>query len=382
VGVKTPEWGANAERRGVEGLGFDLARQRVLLGQRSPTYQRALDHLRSLVEGPGADPSILQKLERTWRERAFHAYYDRPLLLLASLRHDAIVEGPAHPLHRAFAVDDEPDDKVVTREAIAAALGPTRLSVWLTLATRRVQTNEVSRAIAWLWPAALAGCEGGKRPLAIFDVGCAAGLNLVGEQLPASWSDEGHKLLPVVRQVAALQRLGFDPSPLDVRQEDDVTWMRACLWPGEIRRLARFDVAVSAMRSALAGPEPRPRLHTVPAHLVPGRLDSIARVMPPNALLLAYQTLVRGYIGREHRATYERDMQAWVMSQPPGRACWVELEINEANASDALPAELVAHVNGGSGAIKSHRLARCGYHPDELTLDPAGQAEFVRRMKI
>jgi hypothetical protein len=246
-----------------------------------------------------------------------------------------------------------------------------------------VQTNEVSRALAWLWPALLAGCDGGRRPLALFDIGAAGGLNLVADALPPIWTDATHKALPVARHLVTLHRLGFDPSPLDPRIEDDAAWMRACLWPGETKRHARLEMALAAMRSALDGPDPRPRVHAVPAHLVPARLESIARSTPSDVLLLAYQTFVRGYMDPDSLDTYERGMHAWLGTLAPGRACWIELELADEPKGDPLPAELVAHVNVGQtgSAIKSLRLARCGYHPHEVSVDPSGGNEFVRRMK-
>jgi hypothetical protein len=45
--------------------------------------------------------------------------------------------------------------------AVAASLARDRLGVWSTLTTRRVPTNDTSRAIAWLWAAAIVGCDGG-----------------------------------------------------------------------------------------------------------------------------------------------------------------------------------------------------------------------------
>jgi hypothetical protein len=382
--VRSAEWASSGPgHRGLEGLEGDLDRHRTLMGARSPVYQRALQILRAVLDARTGDPTIVAKLERSWRERAFGAFYERPLLLLAALRQDAVAEGTRHPLHEAFATDT-PDEKAVTREAISQALAPMRLSVWLTLATRRVQTNEVSRAVTWLWPALLAGCDDGRRPIAIFDIGASAGLNLVGDALPSIWVDSTRAALPVARRVTCVQRVGFEPSPLDVRVEDDVAWMRACVWPGETKRLARFEMAVAAMRAALVGPEPRPRIHTLAAHSAPARLDAALASAPPNVVFFAYQTFVRGYLETEKREAYLAGMRRWVASAPPGRACWLEMElIDGAPEGDPLPAELVAHVNIGAAGdtVKSLRLARCSYHPHEIAVDAAGGNEFVRRMR-
>jgi hypothetical protein len=113
--------------------------------------------------------SILTRLQRAWGDRTFDIFYERPLLLLASLRFESLTD-PGHPLARGFAVD-APKPETITREALADALGAHRLGLWVTLRARKVQTNEVSRALAWRWPAALAGLGSRLKPLALVDIG-------------------------------------------------------------------------------------------------------------------------------------------------------------------------------------------------------------------
>ena len=40
-------------------------------------------------------------------------------------------------------------------------------------------------------------------------------------------------------------RAGIDLSPVDLRDPDDVRWLRACLWPDQRARHERFDAAVA-----------------------------------------------------------------------------------------------------------------------------------------
>lgn len=360
-------------RRGVDELVSDIARQRVLLmGHRNVPYHRALEHMNALLEGPHADAELVVKLERCWRDRFFNAYYERPLLLLAAMRHEALTEGPKHPLGRGFA-SASPDPEAVTRERVRAALAPDRFSLWVTLATRRVQTNETSRAVAWRWPALLAGCDGGARPLALVDIGAAAGLNLIGDRLPASWTTADGAPLRVPSRVHCLVRLGFDTHPLDVRYEEDLNWMRACIWPGETERLARFEAAVLAMRAAY-DEDDRPELYTVNAGLVAAKLDAVAKKLPAHALVLAYQTFMHGYLEPERSRTYVRAMKAWLESRPAGSAVWIEMEIAEDATTDA-PAEILAHVRG-----KTLRIARCDYHPSKLLVEEKAAAELAQRL--
>src|SRR5262249_48846476 len=149
--------------------------------------------------------------------------------------------------------------EAATRAALAEALAAAPARLHVDLATRAVQTNETSRAVAWLWPAWLAGCgasgegqlagpspsregrnpsEGsevvaGGRPLALADVGCSGGLNLIADALPRPWKDPAGQSVPTAARVRALGRLGLDARPLDVGRDLDVAWLRACIWPGE-----------------------------------------------------------------------------------------------------------------------------------------------------
>lgn len=224
-----------------------------MISDSNKIYAALLAELESILVGPNAVPTIVDRLERAWRERRFSAYYERPLVLLASLRTDAINSGEKHPLARALANDEAPEVDVVSRASVMEAMSPDRLALWLMVATRRIQTNEVGRAIAWRWPAFLAGCNDGARPIALVDIGASGGLNLVADRVPEDWVDANGGPIPVVRKPKIIARIGFDTQPLDFKSDEDVHWARACIWPGEHARLQRFDRAVQAFRAV--GPD-------------------------------------------------------------------------------------------------------------------------------
>lgn len=147
--------------------------------------------------------------------------------------------------------------------AEAAALGET-------IASRTTQTNEVGRC-AVLWPAlsAIAQAHGG-RSLALFDFGCSAGLNLSvdamrisflpangGAALDAAAGDAEAPALrfqligataPPLVPFRLAHRLGADPAPVGLDDASALRWLRACLWPTEVDRHARFARAVSLAR--------------------------------------------------------------------------------------------------------------------------------------
>jgi hypothetical protein len=349
-----------AARTGIDGLGDDIRDQRALVGESNAVYARALGVLESLVDGADADPAILGRIREAWAARSFRAFYERPLLLLASMRADALREGTKHPLASSFA-SDHPDVSAVDRSAIARGLAP-QWRVWSHLRARRVQTNDVSRAIAWRWPALAIG----DRPILLVDVGCAAGLNLVADSLPAPWRDIGGSKLEIATKVRAVSRVGFDAEPIDVRHSDEAEWLRACIWPGDHTRLDRLEEAIDAMVAAWGRPG-APRLEPVKAAQVPARLASLEKTLAPGGVVLVYQSFLREYLDPVEAHTYTAGMEQWLASLPRGRAMWSELELME--KSGEHPAALTARVSGSPSPLL---LARCGYHPTAVDLDEAG----------
>jgi hypothetical protein len=343
-------------RIGLAGIEEDLARQRDAVRGRSAPYERALRLLPGILEGtPG------RYVEAAWEHRRFFAWYDRPLLLLAALRDDALAEGPLHPLFDGFV---RADAAAVTEGALSRALDGAREGVFAALAHRSVQTNETSRAIAWLWPAALARAGDEAHPLALADVGASAGLNLVADALPPVWVATDGGPLELARDVRPVARLGLDPAPLDPFRASDARWLRACVWPGERAREERLDAALAAFHAARVRPD-APVLVPVAATSVPARLDVLSGAQM-NALVLAYQTVMRDYLEPAVRVAYEAGMRDWLGSHPAGRALWVELEPVDGDPAGVMPGALVAHVRSPWGQLRDLELARCTLHPLQL----------------
>jgi hypothetical protein len=372
-------------RRGLDGFRADADAWCAAVGARVPVYDRLLTAAGAITDAPvgGVEEAARARLEAAWRERRFSAEYDRPLLLMAALRAEALRAGARHPLFPAIAADPV-DPAPATRPVLAGVLADASPRLHALLATRRVQTNETSRAVAWLWPAALVGCADGRRPLALFDVGCSAGLNLAGDRLAATWTDVAGVPLPVATTAEIVSRHGFDLAPLEIERDDDLTWLRACVWPGETARLARLDAAVEAFRALARAPAP-PRLEAADVADVPAHLERLSAGARPEGVLLAYQTVVRDYLPDPVKARYLGGMARWVAAEPPAGPprIWIELEIapEGLQAAGDLPMALDAHLADGAGGTRRLTLARCSYHPDRLAPDPAAVAELVSRTK-
>lgn len=397
-------------RIGLAGLDEELARQREAVRGRSAPYERALRLLPDVLGGPAG-----RFVEAAWERRRFFAWYDRPLLLLAALRAEALAEGPTHPLFDGFV---EADAGQVSEAALSRALDGSREGVFESLAHRSVQTNETSRALAWLWPAGIAGAGDEAHPLALADVGASAGLNLVADALPPVWDPADGRPLELARDVRPVARLGLDPAPLDVFRAADARWLRACVWPGERAREARLEAAMAAFHAARVRPD-APVIVPVAATSVPARLDLLSGAQM-SALVLAYQTVMRDYLEPAERAAYESGMRDWIGSHPAGKALWAELEPVEGERSGPLsrgplsgtagpvsgpvsgtagpvsgtagggagaaatvsgttgplPGTLVVHVRAPWGELRDLELARCTLHPLRLEVRRAAVEEL------
>jgi hypothetical protein len=358
---------------GVDGLEEDLARtEAVQFRGRSLPYVRALRYLREIVTGPDRVRAVAARLEQAWDRREFHIYFSRPFLLLAALRAEALASTD-HPLARGFATEN-PDPLAVTRDAILASLTPERSGVWILLSSRAVQTNEVSRAVVWKWPAELAGWGNRSQPVALVDVGASGGLNLIADRLPDCWNDGAGKPLRVASNVDVCMRVGFDVQPLNFHRDDDVAWARACIWAGAAQRVERFDCAVRQWRSREQFEE-SPVLHKLNASLVPARLPELLARVPTGGVLVLYQTALREYMASFQRRRYEEGVRQWLASTPPRRAVWLEAE---ATPERQAAFGIVAHVHNSAGAIQSMELGYTNVHPESVRVRTKGAREFAK----
>jgi hypothetical protein len=225
-----------------------------------------------------------------------------------------------------------------------------RASLWTSLATRFVQTNETSRAVAWLWPATILGA-----PVTLAEIGTAAGLNLVADHLERPWTrSTGERLLPDPPP-PVVARWGIDAHPLDARREDDALWLRACVWAGERDRIDRLERAIAAFRAHPA------ILETGDAADAPRRLRTLS------GAVIAFQTLVRDYLDPTTRTAYEDGMRQWLHDVP--RTVWIELEMDPSDPEHGVP--ITAHVRDDTIV-----LGRTTYHPSTVAVDEDAVARF------
>lgn len=343
---------------GLDGFEIEAEAQCGYLESRSPCHAAFLRHATALLAQPG---EVRDAVLAAWDGRSFRARYERPLLVCAAARFDALRDG-AHPL--AAGIGREPPDiGAIGVEAVREAI--LRPSALTSMRGRFVQTNEVTRACVWRLPIGVVARES---PCILADLGCSAGLNLIADRLDVGWREPDGTQVSM-RSAHLLRRIGFDRAPVDVRDNDSMDWLRACLWPGQIERLHRFEHAVRFAREAMDRGEMH--IEVADATEMPARLE---RLSSTNAMVFAYQTVVRDYLLPPIRDRYQESMRAWLLAHPR-RAIWAEFERAPASAA-AGPAEIRIHFGAGS-EVRSLAVAAGEWHPEVLKLNGEALRELA-----
>jgi hypothetical protein len=255
---------------------------------RSPLYE-------SLCHGVAADPEILHFLAELPEPK------QQPNLLLAAVRF-------------VCGVQNNPAD-------FRTALLAHRDTVRGEMLRRRTQTNEPARCASLL--PILAQLPG---PLALLEVGASAGLCLLPDRY--GYAYEGHApfgpeprfpcradaATPVPGAVPnVVWRAGIDLNPLDVRNDDDMAWLEALVWPDQPDRAARLRAAIAVARKD-------------PPRIVAGdlltALPALAAEAPDDATLVVFHTAVLAYVtdsaARAEFARTMRDLHAvWISNEAP-----------------------------------------------------------------
>ena len=221
------------------------------LGGMAETFRRFAD-----LECPGMSP-LYETLSRSIADDPEvlaiavlrRAGQPAPNLLFAAV-HALLIEEPSHPLASFFpdlAVGGSPSgDPFLAFRSFCLERKDRIVDI---ISARRVQTNVVRRS-ALLLPAflkAIANWNGA--PVVLVEVGASAGLNLFWDRYGydygggVRWGDLvspvqltttslGDRRPPVpAREIKVTGRVGIDLNPVDVGDNDAVSWLQALVWP-------------------------------------------------------------------------------------------------------------------------------------------------------
>jgi hypothetical protein len=218
-----------------------------------------------------------------------------------------------------------PDSMPKTRSELRAFLKRRGREIADVMRSRRTQTNEVGRC-AVLLPALPLG------PLALVEVGASAGMCLLLDRFYYEFGSTrvgdasspvhlrctvaGPLLLP--RAVPhVVWRRGLDASPINVRDDDAIRWLLACVWPDHPERRRRLEGAIH-----LAKADP-------PAVSAGDAVDDLPAVLaevPGDAQLVVFHSAVLNYVSADRRQRFadvladasKRREVVWLSNEAPG----------------------------------------------------------------
>jgi hypothetical protein len=191
----------------------------------------------------------------------------RPNLLLAAV-HYLLLGGDPHPLGRFYPSLDAERARGDPWPVFRAFVLSRRADLQALIARRHTQTNEVRRS-AVLYPAIALAARELAEPTAILEAGAAAGLNLLFDRYWFDYAAAGTagdpaspvrarcqvrgRLRPPISQPApqVAARLGIDAHPLDIRDADQVLWLRSLVWPEHHGRVELLQNAIAVARRDL-----------------------------------------------------------------------------------------------------------------------------------
>lgn len=335
-----------------------LAAQRAHCEGRSPLYAAVLAEL----EADAARAPWPARLERAWRGRDFAVDWEAAHLLLAGM-HYAALAGEAPELAAFYPSCGGAGG--APRGAARAFLARAPDAFWQRLRRAMVQTNEVGRSVAWM--VAAASELGARRlPFHLVELGCSAGLNLVGDHLPQRCdfiADDGSP--PPAgwkRRHPALSRIGLDLQPRRLEREADRLWLRACVWADDLERLDRLEHAIAVFLAM----KDKVRIERCAFADAPDWLAANLRPAPGEGLLV-FNSIGTVYLDDEQYAALRRGM-ARALAPWQERGVWAEYE--RARGVEGGPLVLSLHAAAG-GRLRTRVLASGAPRPVEMRLHSA-----------
>jgi hypothetical protein len=245
----------------------------------------------------------------------------KPMLILAALQFVGLkghpVLGPLYEHVRHGQLEDPTGAAARVVEVLHDTPDVVAKELW-----RSTQTNEPGRSA--VLQAVISDLASEASSINVVEVGTSAGINLCFDQFPVRSRDDGNPLTLVCDDLTPIdrarplphvhQRVGIDPNPLDLTNDDDQLWLKACLWPEQRRRHERFDAVVAARPTW-----PRATVMTGTAKERLGDALSLCG----DALTVVFNTWVAFYLSSDERLEYFSDLAGRCHD---GNVAWISIE--------------------------------------------------------
>ena len=255
----------------------------------------------------------------------------RPVLLWAAI-HDLVLAGAEHPLSAWYpTVGGTQTDVTQLGRALASFLTQFAAELSVLLGSRVVQTNEVGRSAALVPALAWIQRRVPGEPLHLLEVGASAGLNLLADRFRVELGGAGfgppdsNVIVraesrgddPAIGSVAVTARLGVDRSPVDLTDQREHRWLRACVWADDVQRFERLS---AALELALEDP-PTVRVGDAVADLAAG-----ADELPADGHLVVFHSWVLSYLSPTRRGEFIAEVRQLAERRP---LTWLAMELRD-----------------------------------------------------
>jgi hypothetical protein len=329
-----------------EELDLDDARKRYRFALAPEDYDR-LPFYSALLHELEDDPLALKLLASVRVEQR------NPMLVLAALQLAALrghpVLAPIYDDARHGVLGDADGAAKRVLDVLHAAPELVRDELW-----RSTQTNEPGRSA--VIQAVVAELANNAKAVNVIEVGTSAGINLYFDQFTVRDHDDGNPLTLVCEDVTpidrsrpmpdVLTRVGIDPNPLLLANDEDRRWLKACLWPEQSRRHDRFDAIVAATPSW-------PTLTILRGRAIE-RLNNAFELVDASTLTIVMNTWTAFYFTDDERVAYfneisrrcANDNVAW-LSIESTMVKWPHVDVDEQVRHRAASQIVVTH-SGGS----------------------------------
>ncbi len=302
-------------------------------------------------------PLLLAAVQRVLQAEPFHELTNYYPALGGSYGPD----GGTWPLFRTFAL--ERADRV--RSLVA---------------TRVPRTNEVGRAALFYPAVALAARQAGG-PVGLLEVNACAGLLLGMDTYSYRYQTElagqiaagpgravlglhcalrleaGQKGPTIPKRLSISARVGLDPAPVDLEDEDEYAWLEACVWPDQPDRLRQFGAAATARKK-------KPPV-LVTGDPVTGLADAAGRIAEDLPVVVITSDALRGF---DRVPDFLAALDAVAARRP---VWWVSLESHEAGLFPDRPdlatgQAILACTKWVGGSRVTTALAQTSWHGERM----------------
>lgn len=368
-------------------------------------YQQAAAQRDSLPLSAGG-AAMVAMVEAAWSGRPINGSLEASLLMPAAIHASLLLEDTAaeglRPFYATVGGQYHPaTDQVAFFAALESLFSQHSEVVEWFLTERFVQTNEVSRSVAWLIPAYVFSQWQPDLSITLVDFGCSAALNLSADYQHWRWELDGQTYQqgaapfafdqtlhpedsddPALREhlpaffgndpqrLKVIQRIGFDRSPLDIHSELDQAALKACIWGDQPDRMERFESAIAGFGRMEADGH-SVRLYTGDLLKAAQALPNlISEDIPRPHLLMVFNSAVTSYFSDNDYHELRTQLMHSFQRLPEGvQGIWLENEVPRYNEQLDHPKHFMMRARMPFlGGISSVYLGELEAHPRNVYL--------------